>query len=259
MESTGPERSDESKQTDISPPWQVYRQRRLTRSAGRTLLSEAFSDYMALFDGMGPSEIAAAFDRNGDADDRELIEREIHFLTGIFVEGRIKTFSRLAGGSEPAELPTSTWELDDAVPRFATAALNLNHPHNTAAPSTHWIFVDTSQWDAAMEGLRHSRLPTSEEWDSAEPGPNEPPPITVVNANGEPGQAANDATGQSAPELWRNEIMTREAVIKATGLKRSTIYAKIAAGTFPRQIAIHGSRTGWRRGQVQDWLDALDS
>lgn len=256
MESTGHEGSEKGAAMEMSAPWQLYREGRQIRSAGRTLLSHAFSNYMALFDGIGPMEIASAFDNAGNADDRDLIEREIHFLAKIFVEGRIRTFARLAGGGDPIELPASAWELDDAVPRFATASLNVDQPHNSSAAATHWIFVDTNQWDTAMDGLRDSRLPWTDDWDNAEVEPSEPPAIAVVHSGSELG-GPNDGPTRSAPEPWRNEILSIDAVISATGLKRSTIYAKIAAGSFPRQIAIHGTRTGWRRGHVQDWLDAL--
>lgn len=142
----------------MSTPWQPYREKRLIRSAGRTLLSDAFSDYMAITVGISPSEIASAFDSFGSVDDRDMIKREIHFLAGVFLDGRIRTYTRLAGGGDPTELPAAAWEMDDAVPRFSIAPMNMERLHDPSAAATHWIFVDNAEWDAAMDGLREDRL-----------------------------------------------------------------------------------------------------
>lgn len=101
-----------------------------------------------------------------------------------------------------------------------------------------------------MEGLRESREP-SEDWHDSEAECHEDPAIAVVHYD------VSSETSKPTSEPWRNEILTLASVMKATGLKRSTIYTKITAGSFPQQFAIHGSRVGWRRGEVQDWLDAL--
>lgn len=257
MDITDRDQAKEGGGTEMPKPWQQYRERRLIRSAGRTLLSDAFSNYMALTAGISPLEIASAFDAGGNADDRDMIQREIHFLTGIFVEGRIKTFARLSGGGEPSELPASAWEIDDAVHRFATTSLNVELPHDPSADATHWIFVDNVEWDLAMDGLRENHLEPFDDWDGTEVELDEPPAIDVLHAEAPPAGPADAGPAQSQPQLWRNEMMSIEAVISATGLKRSTIYAKVAAGSFPRQIAIHGTRIAWRRGAVQDWLDGL--
>lgn len=257
MDHIGNERSEEGTPMEMSTFWAPYRDFRPIRSAGRALLSEAFSEYIALTAGMSPLEIANAFGESGDLDDRDVIKREIHFLTGIFVEGRIRTYARLTGGGDPVELPAAAWEIDDAVPRFATASFNFERAHDPSAFPTHWIFVDKADWDAAMNGLRNSHLAPLEEWESDEQGLKENPPIIVVNSRNPEDIPVQNAGPATAHQPWRSEILRIEGVIEATGLKRSTIYAKVAAGTFPRQIPIHGSTTGWRRGDVQDWLDGL--
>ena len=49
-------------------------------------------------------------------------------------------------------------------------------------------------------------------------------------------------------------IIRLKTVLDRTGLSRSTLYRKIADGTFPRQIriSIHGS--GWHESAVQRWI-----
>ena len=50
-------------------------------------------------------------------------------------------------------------------------------------------------------------------------------------------------------------ILRRKQVQARTGLSRSTIYARIAAGTFPRPIDLGGGRAvGWIEGEVEAWL-----
>ena len=44
------------------------------------------------------------------------------------------------------------------------------------------------------------------------------------------------------------------AVLKRTGLSRSTLYRKIELGTFPRQIKIAERCAGWRESAVNAWL-----
>ena len=41
-----------------------------------------------------------------------------------------------------------------------------------------------------------------------------------------------------------------------TSLSRSTIYRKVAAGTFPSQVAISVGRIGWDRRAVDQWCEA---
>lgn len=54
----------------------------------------------------------------------------------------------------------------------------------------------------------------------------------------------------SAPE----RIIRLKTVLARTGLSRSTLYRKIAEGTFPAQlkISIHG--TGWHESAVERWI-----
>ncbi len=43
-------------------------------------------------------------------------------------------------------------------------------------------------------------------------------------------------------------------VIATTGLSRSTIYARIALGSFPKQIALGPRLVAWAESDIQNWI-----
>ena len=43
------------------------------------------------------------------------------------------------------------------------------------------------------------------------------------------------------------------AVIDRTGLSRSTVYRKMEAGTFPKQVRIASRCAGWRESAIHEW------
>lgn len=49
-------------------------------------------------------------------------------------------------------------------------------------------------------------------------------------------------------------ILRLNTVLDRTGLSRATLYRKVRAGTFPKQISIATSSTGWRESAINDWL-----
>lgn len=49
-------------------------------------------------------------------------------------------------------------------------------------------------------------------------------------------------------------ILRRKQVEIRTGLSRSTIYARIAEGTFPRPIDLGGRAVGWLETEINSWL-----
>ena len=53
------------------------------------------------------------------------------------------------------------------------------------------------------------------------------------------------------------KILRLKDVIAVTGLSRSTIYAEIAKGKFPRQIPLTGSRSvGWLESAITEWIES---
>jgi prophage regulatory protein len=53
-----------------------------------------------------------------------------------------------------------------------------------------------------------------------------------------------------APE----RILRLNAVLDRTGLTRSTLYRKVQAGTFPKQVKIAVRCAGWRESAVDEWM-----
>ena len=43
-------------------------------------------------------------------------------------------------------------------------------------------------------------------------------------------------------------------VLERTGLSRSTIYVRLAAGCFPRPVALGGRAVGWIEAEVDEWI-----
>lgn len=49
-------------------------------------------------------------------------------------------------------------------------------------------------------------------------------------------------------------ILRRPKVEAKTGLSRSTIYAGMAAGTFPQAVRLGPRAVGWFEDEIDDWL-----
>ena len=52
-----------------------------------------------------------------------------------------------------------------------------------------------------------------------------------------------------------DRIVRLKTVLARTGLSRSTMYRKIAEGTFPSQVKISVHGAGWRESAVNRWID----
>src|SRR3546814_7989909 len=59
---------------------------------------------------------------------------------------------------------------------------------------------------------------------------------------------SSSTVGYSIPMFYR----MRE-VLRMTGLSRSTLYRRIADGTFPAPVSLGGSAKGWRRSDLEEW------
>jgi prophage regulatory protein len=51
------------------------------------------------------------------------------------------------------------------------------------------------------------------------------------------------------------KLMSMNQVLSAIPLSRSTIYRRIKAGTFPRQISLGASRIAFIESEVRAWVD----
>lgn len=50
------------------------------------------------------------------------------------------------------------------------------------------------------------------------------------------------------------KIIRLKTVLDRTGLSRSTLYRKIAEGTFPPQVKISVHGAGWHESAINDWI-----
>ena len=49
-------------------------------------------------------------------------------------------------------------------------------------------------------------------------------------------------------------ILRLKTVLARTGLSRSTVYRKIADGTFPAQVRISVHGAGWHESAINEWI-----
>ena len=54
----------------------------------------------------------------------------------------------------------------------------------------------------------------------------------------------------------RTIILRRRQVEQRTGLSRSTIYLRIAQGTFPKAVSLGARAVGWLESEVEEWLNS---
>lgn len=61
---------------------------------------------------------------------------------------------------------------------------------------------------------------------------------------------------QQHPAIPPGVSMLRRREVQArTGLSRSTIYRRVAEGTFPEPVNLGGRAVGWIAAEVQEWLE----
>ncbi len=51
------------------------------------------------------------------------------------------------------------------------------------------------------------------------------------------------------------EIQRLPEVMQSTGLSRSTIYAFMQEGTFPKPISLGPRRVGWLKEEINSWIE----
>ena len=58
----------------------------------------------------------------------------------------------------------------------------------------------------------------------------------------------------SEAQVTSQKILRRRDVERATGLGRSSLYAYMAEGTFPRPIKLSQRSVGWIAAEVDAWI-----
>lgn len=51
-----------------------------------------------------------------------------------------------------------------------------------------------------------------------------------------------------------HSILRLPAVMANIGLSRSSIYLRVAEGTFPKPVSLGARAVGWLRSDIEEWL-----
>ena len=54
-------------------------------------------------------------------------------------------------------------------------------------------------------------------------------------------------------------ILRRREVEALTGLSRSTIYAQMAEGTFPKPVRLGKRAVGWTDSTIEEWVESRET
>jgi len=57
--------------------------------------------------------------------------------------------------------------------------------------------------------------------------------------------------------MEESRLLRLPAVLKITGLKKSTIYAGAKNGTFPKPVRVGSRAVAWRSDELAKWIDEL--
>jgi predicted DNA-binding transcriptional regulator AlpA len=202
-------------------------------SNGRIFLAHAFNLLCTIEFGFPPEQIETVLE-GGQSDPTWIasdVLMSVRNLGQVFLSGRVETFARPIGGGLPVRLGREMWELDDFVDRFATCAIDPQHPFDRERPRTHWLFVDAPQFEELLGLLAQPVNSLRQRIEIA----HEPPCKT-------PDQAAQ-----------KDRFLRRTEVERLVGLSRSTIYSRMKDGRFPANLDI-GGVVVWREADVQHWM-----
>ena len=56
--------------------------------------------------------------------------------------------------------------------------------------------------------------------------------------------------------VFSERILRLKEVKNRTGLSRSTIYAWIKEGKFPKAVALGDKAIGWRESEISSWIES---
>lgn len=68
---------------------------------------------------------------------------------------------------------------------------------------------------------------------------------------------ASASTQTGRPSGSASDVLRMPAVVRQTGLGRSTIYRLIASKRFPQPVKLTTRAVGWRKADVDRWSESL--
>ena len=67
----------------------------------------------------------------------------------------------------------------------------------------------------------------------------------------------NQQEKQNMAIVTHNQILRLKEVSGLTGLRRSTLYNRISANSFPKQFPLGGRAVGWLASEVEAWINQV--
>jgi len=247
-------------------PWAPYAENETMASSGRRTLVSVFGDLVLSQQGFPPHELPEIFAAPEDEGENDacqhLVSIDAAFLTTQFVLGKITTFARPMGGGEAVAISPALWELDDALPRMATGALNLEHWADPEAPPTHRIPVDATEFDLWLV-----QLAPPGDLDDADLEAFADPRMRAARTLAAKGRSARRQRKQveaqechdlrpAASDPSSEGLLTMHDVRRLTKLGRSTIGRMRDAGSFPEPLTIGKRNKRWPAGVIHQWIAA---
>lgn len=213
-------------------------------SDGRTFLANAFAFFCVLEWGFSADEVERALlgDPAGCRVDAEQVAGGAQLFGRAFMEGRVETYARLFGGGSPVLVPRSAWELDDFRARFASSAINTARPFDRVAAPTHWLFVNTNEFNALLGLLDGSVVPA------------------MVTAATDVAHT-QDVVDAGVPPMRTNAVshsdrfIKKKAVLDLVPFSRSTLDDRVKKGLFPKSHDLGGGIVVWRQSEVVAWME----
>lgn len=82
------------------------------------------------------------------------------------------------------------------------------------------------------------------------------PTATPLRATAPAASPAIHLVHSLTPAVARDKLLRLDKVEEITGVKKSTLYAMIKAGTFPRQVVLSRRCSVWSEAAVLSWVQA---
>lgn len=247
--------------TNSIQPWSVYEGRLSAGSAGRISLEMAFA--MLVSDRVGfeayelPEIFSAPADEGENDMARELVRLQAELLTDEILNGNISTYARPIGGGDIIPLKPAIWEIDEPLDRLAVAALDLEHWTNAQAEPTHRIFVGEQQFKTwAGNLLRPESFGVDDVDQIFDPFGRDRKAAAqsaVMNQQGDSDPGLGQSNSSDPPGVGPR-LLKLPVVMDMVSLSRSSIYARIGKGEFPKYKKF-GSASRWYESDIVNWIE----
>ena len=248
----------------MNQPWVPYLAEAFPASSSGTHLAEAFARLVEGRYELGRRELfdlmtSVEGEDGGLGLERCFIRDAARRVAEALMSGAIKSFARPVIGGPVQPMPAMMWEIDDPLPRFATGCFNWDAGFDSTAPLTHRIFVSTSDFQGFL-----ASLPPVMDWEPAggdESKGAETPLEAVKTGLTAPSPATASypirATYPSVADApAESRYIGLKEVLALTGISRSTLYAKMEAGSFPSQCKVGPRMSRWWQHEVVAWQQA---